>query len=143
MRRHGIPSDWIDCRILSVVTRQRMSGMHVQFIVRKAQTRMLSFVHEFQRSFWHGLEQFEPKARDWLFSIAWQFDEPDDAASSRPVTPEWTAVETQPAGDTQPPELTDELETDLRALYAIRDAALSEPAPLAESPAAPSRPAGS
>jgi hypothetical protein len=134
MRKHAIPADWIDCRMLSVVTRQRRAGMHVQFIVRKSQTQLLASVHEFQRSFWHGIEQFDPRARDWLFSIAWQFDGADDAASPSPG-PDFSDVDTEPAGDTQPPELDDELQTDLRALYAIRDAALAEAVePAATSP---------
>ena len=29
MRRHGIPSDWIECRILSAVTRTGRRGLHV------------------------------------------------------------------------------------------------------------------
>ncbi|HSH91077.1 MAG TPA: hypothetical protein VK996_13915, partial [Ramlibacter sp.] len=41
MRRHGIPSDWVGCRILSVVTRQHKSGMHVQFIVHKGDEELI------------------------------------------------------------------------------------------------------
>src|SRR5882724_5634186 len=52
MRKHAIPSDWIDCRILSAVTRQHKSGMHVQFIVREGEARLLEYVHAFQDSFW-------------------------------------------------------------------------------------------
>jgi hypothetical protein len=43
--------------------------------------------------------------------------------------------DTQPPQDTQPPEHdADELATDLQALYAIRDAALSQPAELTAQP---------
>ena len=76
MRKHGIPSDWIECRVLSVVTRNRMAGMHVQFIVGKQQSALLDYVHAFQDSFWQEMEKFEPRAREWLFSVAWQFDGP-------------------------------------------------------------------
>src|SRR6185369_7769931 len=48
MRKHGIPSDWIECRVLSVVTLNRMAGMHVQFIVGKQQSALLDYVHAFQ-----------------------------------------------------------------------------------------------
>src|SRR3569832_1080181 len=48
MRRHGIPSDWIDCRTLSVLTKQHKSGMHVQFLVRKADQQVLPWLHAFQ-----------------------------------------------------------------------------------------------
>jgi hypothetical protein len=133
MRKHGIPSDWMDCRVLSVVTRQRVSGMHVQFIVSKGQTRLLNFVHAFQESFWKEIEKFEPRARDWLFSLAWQFDGPAPRAKrSEPEHAEWLD------GDTQPPEEPeDELQSDLQALYAIRDAALKQSAEAPARAAAP------
>ena len=65
MRKHGIPSDWIDCRTLSVLTRQHKQGMHVQFIVRKGDEQLLEYVHAFQASFWREIERFEPRARDF------------------------------------------------------------------------------
>lgn len=133
MRKHGIPSDWMDCRILSVVTRKRVSGMHVQFIVLQGQTSLLDFVHAFQDSFWEEIEKFEPRARDWLFSLAWQFDGP--AGRDRRSAPDvagWTD------GDTQPPDVpADELASDLQALYAIRDEALKQSAQAPSSSGAP------
>ena len=51
LRRHGIPSAWIDCRILSVVTRSQRSGVHLQFIVRDGVDRLLAYVPAFQTSF--------------------------------------------------------------------------------------------
>ena len=139
MRKHGIPSDWIDCRILSVVTRKQMSGMHVQFIVAKDQSRLLNYVHAFQDSFWLEIEKFEPHARDWLFSLAWQFDGTASPADrSLPGPGRWRNDDTQAGGDTQPPDIgADELASDLQALYAIRDAALAQAAHPASAEAAP------
>jgi hypothetical protein len=139
MRKHGIPSDWMDCRILSVVTRKRVSGMHVQFIVSKGQTRLLDFVHSFQESFWEEIEKFEPRARDWLFSLAWQFEGP--APRAKPSKPEAAAEWLD--GDTQPPdEPADELRSDLQALYAIRDEALKQSAEQTSRAGAPGPNAG-
>ena len=73
MRRHGIPSAWIDCRILSVVTRSNRTGMHVQFIVRDGTDRLLSYVPAFQTSFMEEIARFDPRVDDWLFSVSWQF----------------------------------------------------------------------
>ena len=73
MRRHGIPSAWIDCRILSVVTRSQRSGMHVQLIVRDGIDRLLSYVPAFQTSFTQEIARFDPRVDDWLFSVSWQF----------------------------------------------------------------------
>jgi hypothetical protein len=137
MRKHAIPSDWIDCRILSVVTRKHQAGMHVQFIVRQGEEKLLPYVHAFQDTFWSELEKFEAHPREWLFSLAWQFDG-DRRAGAMMGLDDWD-------GDTQPPQETpgmppphaadaEELASDLQALYAIRDAALSQPAELAPSP---------
>ena len=143
MRKHAIPSDWIECRILSVVTRKHKSGMHVQFIVRQGEDRLLEYVHPFQETFWEELEKFEPKPRDWLFSIAWQFD--GEGAAARPGALgglEGWDDDTQPpeedtrppAADTQPPEEhPEELASDLQALYQ----AMSQPADLKDLPPAP------
>ncbi|HWP11514.1 MAG TPA: hypothetical protein VNN06_06810 [Ramlibacter sp.] len=149
MRKHGIPSDWIDCRILSVVTRRHQSGMHVQFIVGKGQNRLLNYVQAFQDSFWEEIEKFEPHARDWLFSLAWQFDGAGEPRRSMPVPAEWNAsdiqrdadsqrgADSQWDGDTLPSDLhEDDLASDLQALYAIRDAAIAQPSPAASSPGA-------
>jgi len=138
MRKHGIPSDWIDCRILSVVTRRRLSGMHVQFIVANGQVRLLEFVPAFQDSFWEEIEKFEPRARDWLFSLSWQFDGMTPHNRAMPAGG-WGDGEDPRAGeDTEPVDANeDDLASDLAALYAIRDAALAQSAePPAASPAA-------
>jgi len=128
MRKHGIPHDWIDCRILSVVTRTRKSGMHVQFIVRQGEERLLEYVHPFQDTFWRELEKFDPRPREWLFSIAWQFD--GDVTRNAHVmagADGWEDGDTQPPPDTQPAQgdtlppdhNREELASDLQALYAM------------------------
>lgn len=134
MRKHGIPSDWMDCRILSVSMNKRQVGMHVQFIVRQGEDRLMPFVHAFQDTFWQELEKFEANPRTWLLSVAWQFDGP--GTTGQVAAAEGWEDDTQPPAeeDTQPPQEDEQaLASDLQALYAIRDAALSEPAPLAES----------
>ena len=138
MRKHAIPSDWIDCRTLSVVTRDHKSGMHVQFLVRKADEQLLEYVHAFQESFWVEMNKFDTRAREWLFSVAWQFDgKATRGFSSVPAV--WTDEPGNEAHDTQPPEEdAEDLESDLKALFAIRDAALTQPAGL-EPPPTPAR----
>lgn len=140
MRKHAIPSDWMDCRILSVVTRERQAGMHVQFIVRQGEEQLLQYVHVFQDTFWQELEKFEAHPRKWLFSLAWQFEEGRAAAPGMMADAEGWGDDTQPPEETQPPEVdaqdADELATDLQALFAIRDAALSGPGALTELPKA-------
>jgi hypothetical protein len=142
MRRHGIPSDWIDCRSLSVLTRQHKSGMHVQFLVRKADQQLLPYVHAFQESFWEEITKLDPAARDWLFSVGWEFYETavNNFAGMPVASAAAFAADTSPrheeAGDTLPPEeADDDIATDLQALQAL----MSVPAELADLPDAAPR----
>jgi hypothetical protein len=140
MRKHGIPSDWVECRNLSVVTRQQKSGMHVQFLVRKADEQLLPYVHAFQESFWEQILRFEPQAKEWLFSVGWEFyGKSKNGFSPMPDPTSWDDGDTQPpeAGDTLPPEMDDPdvLATDLQALQA----AMSMPADLTNLPEAQPR----
>ncbi|NPC54518.1 hypothetical protein [Caenimonas soli] len=130
MRKHGVPSDWVDCRILSVKTRQHKAGMHVQFLVRQGDAQLLDYVHAFQESFWEEILKFEPQAREWLFSVAWQFyGKAVRGFAPMPSAGAWAeeaADKSSDAGDTQPQyEDAEDLASDLQALYAIRDAAIS------------------
>jgi hypothetical protein len=141
MRRHAIPSDWIDCRIFSAQS-QRKAGVHVQFVVNQGDEQLLNYVHAFQDSFWEEILKFEPQAREWLFSVAWQFCGKVARGSAAPPAPharsEVPAVQkAEPeAGDTQPQyEDAEDLESDLQALFAIRDAALSQPVDAGDSDA--------
>lgn len=135
MRKHGIPSDWIECRSLSVLTRHHKSGMHVQFLVRKADHQLLPYVHALQESFWDNLLRIDPAARDWLFSVGWEFYEKSvqgfsalpDLGSLADTGPDTQSMES----DTLPPEEIDEdLATDLQALQAV----MSVPAELTNLP---------
>ena len=137
MRKHGVPTDWLECRVLTVVTRHRKIGMHVQFILKPGGEGIVDHIHAFQQTFWRELEKFEMRPRDWLFSLAWQFDTDVSRQAGAPATQGWDDS-TNADADTQPPEEDEEvLRTDLQALYAIRDAALSRPAELAHLPPPP------
>ncbi|HTH78128.1 MAG TPA: hypothetical protein VL593_04050 [Ramlibacter sp.] len=140
MRRHGIPSDWIDCRSLSVLTRHHKSGMHVQFLVRKADHQLLPYVHALQESFWDGLLRIDPGARDWLFSVGWEFYEKSvQGFSSMPDLGALDGGDTDTQSmesDTLPPdEIDEDLATDLQALQAV----MSVPADLTNLPDAAPR----
>lgn len=138
MRKHGVPSDWVECRILSAVTRNGRSGLHVNFVVRKAHDRLITYVFAFQDSFERELARYEPRARDWLLSLGWEFQGFDAAAMPDPHTwaqsgPAPLAAEPHPAGaaldmDSEPPKSDDDVQRDLQALFAIRDAALADAA---------------
>jgi hypothetical protein len=135
MRQHGIPSDWIDCRILSVATRRKVSGMHVQLVVRQGHDQLLTYVYPFQENFFREIEKFDPRAREWILSIAWQFEGTGTLASAMPDPSTWAAAGGAAAGAAPvapvapvAPEPEDELAADLKALFAIRDAAFQDDA---------------
>ena len=144
MRKHGIPSDWIECRILSAVSRSGRSGLHVNFVVKQAHDRLLAYVFAFQDSFERELARFEPRARDWLISVGWEF-QGQNLAASMPDPNSWTAASGHTAlaangstaplhgsksnGELKPLELPkgdDDVQRDLEALFAIRDAAIAQ-----------------
>jgi hypothetical protein len=106
MRRHGIPTAWIECRIVSVLSRNARTGMHVQLIVRDGVDRLLTYVPAFQTSFMQEIARFDPRAGDWLLSLSWQFQNltplmatkmPDPAAWSAPPSTVPIASDVTPA----------------------------------------------
>jgi hypothetical protein len=137
MRKHGIPSDWIECRVLSTISRSGRHGLHVNFVVKKAHEKLLAYVFAFQDSFERELARFEPRARDWLLSLGWEFEgfnaaempDPHTWAQSAPAP--LTALPSEPPRSEAKAEARadDDIQRDLQALFAIRDAAMAETAP--------------
>jgi hypothetical protein len=136
MRRHGIPGDWIECHTLSAAQPEKGSGTYVILIVKRGQDRLLGFVPAFQSSFLAELQSFDPRASDWMRGLSWQFDfsagtAPMTGASggaAEPATASAASAASTPAA-LIPAEPEDDLQADLQALFAIRDAALGETAP--------------
>ncbi|MBC5783276.1 hypothetical protein H8N03_09995 [Ramlibacter sp. USB13] len=148
MRKHGIPSDWIECRMLSTVNRVGRHGLHVNFVVKQAHDRLLAYVFAFQDSFERELARFEPRARDWLLSIGWEFQgfnaaempDPRTWAQSGPAPlmpmpglragalKGFEPTEDPLAADAEPPKSDEDVQRDLEALFAIRDQALADAA---------------
>ena len=146
MRKHGIPSDWIDCRMLSTVNKLGRHGLHVNFIVKQAHDRLLAYVFAFQDNFERELARFDPRARDWLLSIGWEFqgfnaaDMPDPRTWAQsgpaPLTSmpgllprhgkAFDPTEDPMAADAEAPKSEDDVQRDLAALFAIRDQAMAD-----------------
>jgi hypothetical protein len=131
MRKHGIPSDWIECRVLSTISRGGRHGLHVNFVVKKAHDRLLAYVFAFQDSFERELASYEPRARDWLLSLGWEFQGFNAAEMPDPHT--WAQSGPAPLTSLREAEpvkaearTDDDIQRDLQALFAIRDAALAE-----------------
>jgi hypothetical protein len=162
MRKHGIPSDWIECRILSTLTKRRNTGLHVQFVVKQGHDRLLGYVFAFQDSFMREVTRFDSHVNDWLLSVSWRF-EGHPQASAMPDPKVWAAAgaaagvatgvaAAEPVAEEPPPPpveeetLTgfeptqdpledDDIDRDLQALFAIRDAVLADTRnPAADAP---------
>jgi hypothetical protein len=144
MRKHGIPSDWIECRVLSTVNPSGRPGLHVNFVVRQAHEQLLAYVFAFQDSFGRELSRFDPRCHDWLMSLGWEFhdvkleamSDPKGWVGSRPAPlaaePAALAPEIPFEPTADPNELAgtadEDLQGDLNALFAIRDAAIADAA---------------
>lgn len=129
MRRHAVPSDWLELRMLPVVNRKGKHGMHVQLVVKQGQGSLLAYIPSFQSSFMAEIEKFEPRAWDWLLSISWQFT--GISATSAGEEPRVVTAPTplaQAPANPQPAAapVDDDVAQDLKALFAIRDAALQQ-----------------
>jgi hypothetical protein len=140
MRKHGIPSDWIECRILSVMSKSRGQGMHLLLVVRQGDDRLVTYVHAFQDAFLRELATFDRRARESVFSLSWQFEGkghvekspmpgPGSWESGKPAEAAPLAAAMSAAAAAEDTSENDELQEDLQALFAIRDAALKQDAP--------------
>jgi hypothetical protein len=149
MRKHGIPSDWIECRILSTLNRTGRAGLHVNFVVKQAHQQLLGYVFAFQDSFLSELSRFDTRARDWLVSVGWEFEGhgvavsasdgqgfkvPAAAAAAAARTPLVAPEQvrafapTDDAMGAELPKSDEDMQRDLQALFAIRDAAIADAA---------------
>lgn len=144
MRRHGIPSDWIECQILSVVSRSRRTGLHVIFVIRDGEDSLMGFIHAFQDSFMRELEKYDSRASDWIFSLSWQFTGKGGTQVMPSVGAFGAAAATAPAakppqGSARDTRTDDEVEEDLKALFAaMKSPAGAEPSQPDFEPTRPS-----
>lgn len=138
MRQHGIPADWIEGRTLKMVEPLRgTTGTYVTLVIKGGQDRLLTYVPAFQASFREAMARFDPRVSEWLRGVSWEFA--DGGATAAPAAaPQPKAAEPALKNDGFDPTPSlipapqsaaeaDQLEADLQALFAIRDAALRAP----------------
>jgi hypothetical protein len=139
LTRNGIPQPWIAADMLRTTSSKRQEGLHVRFLVRHWQPRLLDHGPAFEQEFTQRLLNLDPQAREWLTGFSWQFalDELGEcpplphpaswtAPASAPQASEHGAPLTKPAdiieGPVVIPRSTDEVRADLEQLLALRDA---------------------
>lgn len=113
MAAHGIPRDWLDCRMLSTSLPGGGIGLHVQFRVRQGDQEILGYVHAFQDSFRQELKRADARSPEWLLSVAWEFFGKPDPAAEKPAAA---------FSDTQPNESSaQDLASDLAQLQELME----------------------
>jgi hypothetical protein len=139
LTRNGIPQTWIAADMLRTTSSKRLEGLHVRFLVRHWQPRLLDHGPAFEQEFTQRLLSLDPQARDWLTGFSWQFALEElgecpplphpaswTAPASAPQASERGAPLTKPAdiieGPVVIPRSTDEVRADLEQLLALRDA---------------------
>ena len=91
--KHGIPASWIGCEMLVLSGRGRDAGMHLRFLLRHWDPRLLLHAMALQKSLQLRLEQFDPLAMQWFRGMSWQLDLPDaSVCPSMPSNTSWTTA---------------------------------------------------
>jgi hypothetical protein len=137
LRRHGIPAQWIDMKMLVVSSISRGAGLHMRLIVKHWDPRLMNYALALQNEVMADAVRFDPQASQWLHGISWQLEMADScpyttlpdkafwldettkqaapmvaAAAVAPVVQALTAKQAAEA---------DEAEEDLNRLFFIRD----------------------
>ena len=137
LTRNGIPQTWLSTDMLRTTSPRREQGMHVRFLVRVWEPRLLEHGPAFEQEFTQRLLLLDPKATEWLMGFSWQFSmqdhrecpplpHPGSWTSPRESTPRQAeAKHTKPAdiieGPVMIPRPAEDVRADLERLLAARD----------------------
>jgi hypothetical protein len=137
LQRNGIPSAWLSADLLRTATGRREDGIHVRFLVRQWEPKLMLHGVAFEKEYLQRLLLLDPLAGNWLMGFSWQFVLPETSACpSMPHAGSWTAAPASPAPRRQaPPQLSgdviagpvvipqphDDVRGDLEKLLALRD----------------------
>lgn len=140
LTRNGIPPTWLSADMLRTSSPKREPGLHVRFLVRHWDPRLMLHGVALEREFTDRLLVLDPMARSWLMGFSWQFALDDTAACPQlPHPATWTAAPppSEPAplasaegpitgvgvieGPAMEPRPLDDVRADLERLLALRD----------------------
>ncbi|HVE53394.1 MAG TPA: hypothetical protein VNB23_08420 [Ramlibacter sp.] len=159
MLRNGIPSNWLSAEMLRTSNSQKEAGMHMRFLVRHWEPRLMQHGPALEQDFLQRLNLLDPHAANWLAGMSWQF-----ALDDRGICPplphpnSWTAPDPRPEptapapitsqgdvieGPVMIPKPQEDVRADLERLLALRDDDMKRHhAPAKGDQFAPTRPAG-
>lgn len=138
LSRNGIPQAWLSADMLRTTSTKREQGLHVRFLVREWEPRLLMHGPALEQEFAQRLGVLDPQSADWLMGFSWQFAL-DDASACPPLphpgswtlppvteAPAAAAHETKPADIIEGPVVIaragEDVRADLEKLLAVRDA---------------------
>lgn len=137
--RNGIPNAWLNVDLLRTTNSRKEQGIHVRFLLRHFDPRVLQHGVALEQDFLHRLLLLDPQARSWLMGFSWQFAMDDTSACPRlPQAGYWTAPDWAAARPPEPaparpqaadviagpvviPQPQDDVRADLERLLALRD----------------------
>lgn len=73
LTRNGIPTRWIGAEVLRATMRDREPGVHLRFLVREWDPRLLEHGPAIEENFRKRLLAMDPESPKWLMGISWQF----------------------------------------------------------------------
>ena len=138
LQRNGIPAAWLSADLLRTTTARREEGIHVRFLVREWEPKLMLHGVAFEKECLHRLLLLDPLAVNWLMGFSWQFVLRDaSACPAMPHAGSWTAAPAsapkqrpvpapQQSGDVIEgpvfiPQAQDDVRGDLERLLALRD----------------------
>jgi hypothetical protein len=156
LTRNGIPQVWIAADMLRTTSPKREQGIHMRFIMRVWEPRLLATGPALENEFLQRLLLLDPLANNWLMGFSWQFNLPEShVPGAMPHPGSWTAATREPQRPMAPPETkpgdiiegpvviprpAEDVRADLDRLLALRDEDMKRHAQ-AGDPFAPTRPA--
>ena len=137
LTRNGIPQAWLSADLLRTTTARREDGIHVRFLVREWEPKLMLHGVAFEKEYLQRLLLLDPLAVNWLMGFSWQFVLRDaSACPSMPHAGSWTAAPVSTPvrkpvlaphsadvieGPVRIPQAQDDVRGDLERLLALRD----------------------
>jgi hypothetical protein len=136
LSRNGIPERWLSADLLRTNSPKREPGIHVRFLVRHWDPRLVQHGVALEQEFYKRLLALDPLAPNWLMGFSWQFAMTDlSACPPLPHPGSWTQPASAQIAEDRPttragdiiegpvmiPQTQDEVRADLERLLALRD----------------------
>lgn len=92
LRKHGIPTHWIDLQELVVPGKTHGLGMHIRLVLRHWDAGFMNYAQAFQNQFLSDIKRYEPNYKEWLYGMSWQLEMNSSCPYvTLPDKPFWTA----------------------------------------------------